>query len=51
MKVLELFAGSCTFSNEAKKLGYETFTTDYKDFDGVDYVTDIISFDVKQVPF
>ena len=51
MKVLELFAGSCTFSNEAKKLGYETFTTDYKDFDGVDYVTDIISFDAKQVPF
>lgn len=51
MKVLELFAGSCTFSSEAKKLGYETFTSDYKDFDGVDYVTDILEFDVSKVPF
>ena len=51
MKVLELFAGSCTFSSEAKKLGYETFTSDHKNFDGVDYVTDILEFDVSKVPF
>ena len=51
MKVLELFAGSCTFSSEAKKLGYETFTSDYKDFDGIDYVTDILEFDVSKIPF
>lgn len=51
MKVLELFAGSCTFSSEAKKFGYETFTSDHKNFYGVDYVTDILEFDVSKVPF
>jgi len=51
MNVLELFAGSCTFTNEAKKLGYNTFTTDYKKFDGVDYVVDILEFDTSKVPF
>ena len=42
MNVLELFAGSCTFSNEAKKLGYNTFTSDYKQFNNIDYVVDIL---------
>lgn len=51
MNVLELFAGSCTFTNEAKKLGYNTFTSDYKEFDGVDYVVDILEFDTSKVPF
>jgi hypothetical protein len=51
MKVLELFAGSCSFSNQAKKLGMETFTTDYKDFEGIDYVTDILNFDINKIPF
>jgi hypothetical protein len=51
MNVLELFAGSCTFSNEAKKLGYKTFTSDYKKFNGIDYDVDILEFDVSKVPF
>ncbi len=51
MKVLELFAGSCSFSNVAKEYGYETFTTDYNNFDGIDYVTDILQFDYNELPF
>ena len=51
MKVLELFAGSCSFSNAAKEYGYKTFTTDYNDFDGIDYVTDILDFDINRIPF
>jgi hypothetical protein len=30
MRVLELFAGNCSFSNVAKEFGYETITTDIK---------------------
>ena len=51
MKVLELFAGSCSFSNVAKEYGYETFTTDYNNFDGIDYVTDILDFDYDELPY
>tara|TARA_Y100001963_G_C6637018_1_gene379073 strand:+ start:56 stop:703 length:648 start_codon:yes stop_codon:yes gene_type:complete len=51
MNVLELFAGSCTFSKEAQQMGYKTFTSDYKQFDGVDYVVDILDFDTSKVPF
>ena len=51
MKVLELFAGSCSFSNVAKEYGYETFTTDIKQFGQIDYVTDILQFDYKELPF
>jgi hypothetical protein len=50
-KVLELFAGSCTFSKEAERLGCETFRSDYKEFDGINYAVDILNFDVKKVPF
>ena len=51
MKVLELFAGSRSFSKVAEKMGMETFTTDYKDFEKIDYVCDILDFDVSKVPF
>jgi len=51
MKVLELFAGSCSFSNVAKKYNCETFTTDIKQFGEIDYVTDIFNFDIDKVPF
>lgn len=51
MKVLELFAGSCSFSNVAKELGHETFTTDIKQFGKIDYVCDIMDFDIRQIPF
>ena len=51
MKVLELFAGSRSFSKVAEQMGMETFTTDYKDFDKIDYVCDILDFDVSKIPF
>jgi len=51
MKVLELFAGSRSFSKVAEEMGMTTFTTDYKSFDKIDYVCDILDFDVKKIPF
>ena len=51
MKVLELFAGSCSFSNVAKEYGYETFTTDIKQFGQIDYVVDIFDFDIDSITF
>jgi len=52
MKVLELFAGSCSFSNVAKELGHETFTTDINQNpdNTIDYVSDIFNFDYENLP-
>lgn len=51
MKVLELFAGSRSFSKEAEKFGYETFTVDINSFDKIDYVVDILDFRTNKIPF
>ena len=51
MKVLELFAGSRSFSKVAEQMGMETFTSDYKEFEKIDYVCDILQFDVSKIPF
>jgi hypothetical protein len=51
MKTLELFAGSRSFSKEAEKLGYETYTTDINDFDKIDQVCNIFDFKPSKVPF
>jgi len=51
MKILELFAGSRSFSKVAEDLGYDTFTVDIKDFDNINYITDILDFDVDKIPF
>ena len=51
MKVLELFAGSRSFSKAAESLGHETFAVDIKDFDNIDYVVDILDFNVNKIPF
>jgi len=51
MKVLELFAGSRSFSKVAEEMGMETFTTDYKPFDKIDYVVDILDFNINKIPF
>ena len=51
MKVLELFAGSRSFSKVAEEMGMETFTTDYKEFNKIDYVVDILDFDINKIPF
>tara|TARA_R100000479_G_C6333166_1_gene182304 strand:- start:37 stop:708 length:672 start_codon:yes stop_codon:yes gene_type:complete len=45
MKVLELFAGSRSFSKVAKEMGMQTFTTDIKDFEKIDLVIDILELD------
>lgn len=50
-KLLELFAGSRSVGKEAEKLGYEVFSSDINEFDGIDYVVDINNFDVSRVPF
>ena len=51
IKVLELFAGSRSFSKVAEELGHETFSVDKEDFDNIDYVTDILDFNVNKIPF
>ena len=51
MKILELFAGSRSFSKTAESLGHETFSVDIKNFDSIDYVTDILDFDYSKIPF
>lgn len=51
MKLLDLFAGSCSVANVAKSRGWETFTSDIEPFPGIDYQVDILDFDVDRVPF
>lgn len=51
MKVLELFAGSRSIGTVAEEQGWEVFSVDINDFEGIDYVTDILDFDNNQVPF
>ena len=51
MKVLELFAGSRSIGKVCDSMGIESFSSDVVDFDGIDYVVDIMEFDPKQVPF
>tara|TARA_R110000796_G_C14457688_1_gene424142 strand:+ start:315 stop:953 length:639 start_codon:yes stop_codon:yes gene_type:complete len=58
MKVLELFAGSCSFSNVAKEFGHETFTVDngldLKTVDHyvkIDLVKDILELEADEIPF
>jgi site-specific DNA-cytosine methylase len=51
MKVLELFAGSRSIGKAAEELGMEVFSSDINAFDGIDYVADILVFDVARVPF
>ena len=51
MKILELFAGSRSFSKVAEELGHETFSVDINDFNDIDYVTDILDFDFSKIPF
>jgi site-specific DNA-cytosine methylase len=45
MTVLELFAGSRSFSKVAEELGHETFSLDVKEFDDIDLVIDILDLD------
>ena len=51
IKVLELFAGSRSFSNLAEELGFDTYCTDIQPFDGIDQVCNIFDFDQNKIPF
>ena len=51
MKVLELFAGSRSFSKVAEELGHETFSVDVNNFDGIDLVKDIEFLSKEDIPF
>ena len=51
MKVLELFAGSRSFSKVAEEFGYKTYCTDFKPFDKINQVCDIFDFDINKIPF
>jgi len=48
IKVLELFAGSRSFSKVAEKYGLKTYTSDHKHFDKIDQVCDIFDFDLAK---
>ena len=47
MKLLELFAGSRSFSRAAQLLNYKVYTTDFKPFEKINQVCDIMDFDKK----
>ena len=51
MKVLELFAGSRSFSSVAEELGHETFTVDNEPFDKIDLVKDVEMLEISDIPF
>ena len=51
MKVLELFAGSRSIGKAAEELGYEVFSSDINAFDNINYVCDIMEFDINKLPF
>ena len=51
MKVLELFAGSRSIGKIAENLKFNVFSSDIENFQKIDYVIDILNFNVKKVPF
>lgn len=51
MKVLELFAGTSSFGNVAKRGGHTVFTSDFDSQFGTDYCVDILNFDVDRLPW
>ena len=51
MNVLELFAGSRSIGNVAEQLGMNVYSSDIEQFGGINYVVDILEFDVNNVPF
>jgi site-specific DNA-cytosine methylase len=50
MKILELFCGTKSFSNEAEKLGHQTFTIDNDAIHKPDLCIDIMNFTADMLP-
>jgi len=51
IKILELFAGSRSVGKVADGLLFESYSSDIEQYGGIDYVTDILDFDVTKIPF
>jgi len=51
MKILELFAGSRSIGKIADQCGFQVFSVDVKQFDGIDLVKDIEFLTVEDIPF
>lgn len=51
MKILELYAGSRSIGKACEELNFDVFSSDINNFDGIDYVVDILDFEESQVPF
>jgi len=51
MKLLELFAGSRCMSQEAEKLGMETFSIDWTPYEKIDLSIDIELLEKEMIPF
>jgi hypothetical protein len=51
MKILELFAGSKSIGKIADQCGFEVFSVDVKQFDGIDLAKDIEFLTVEDIPF
>ena len=51
MQILELFAGSKSVGKVADGLFFESYSSDIEQFGGIDYVTDILDFDVTKISF
>ena len=51
MKILELFAGSKSIGKCADGLFFESYSSDIEQYGGIDYVTDILEFDLTKIPF
>ena len=51
MKLLELYAGSRSVGKVAESLGFEVFSVDVKEFDGIDLVQDIEFLTTDMIPF
>ena len=49
MKVLELFAGSRSFSKVSEEFNYKTYTTDIEPFERIDQVCNIFKFDIDKM--
>lgn len=51
MNVLELFAGSRSIGKVAEEYEHKVYSSDIVDFDSIDYVIDILEFNITKVPF
>jgi site-specific DNA-cytosine methylase len=51
MNLLELFAGSRSIGKVGEELGFNVFSSDIEPFENIDYVTNILEFDVQKVRF